>query len=419
MTKATTIVLDASANHSDMDFEMKLRWTSLDKRSEGPTALAFLETIVAISLSIAISRWTGSIAHIVVAAFLSPLMFLRSEASLVMGKKLFERYLVSVNVDRTYWGKIFYSFEVYFPMIVRSIFVRAYSTAANLPAGFSQMPRNIYRQIFLVDSLSEVELVPRTGSLRAQMKVLDINVFGVIPVVFTFFLPVFIATALLTVSFGRETDNNILVTWVWMIILTVPFVFSSVFLSFIFYLIPIFFRISVKAGVWLWLPLLFLAVRAPRNDSSTSEAIQEEATSALGRLLRGLAALSLTYFAWRALVFPTSYNSLLASDFEAIVRAFVLPEGTEPRDLHPWHIASATNAAMTLGMYFFVLDRQARRLHAGHIAQPFAMKSYRAFYWARGIISIYTVACSFYFGLRLLATLEFAGIDWSRTFPWL
>lgn len=388
-------------------------WTSRHT-DNGISVLAIAETVVASALALGVAYWTGTVWHILVAAVFAPLLMLRSEQSVADGKTAFDLYLKKRRqvLARTNSKHIWPIFNLYPMLLWTSFHIRISSTLSHLPKGVPKLPANYFEALFKSDALLNMSLVP--GTLSVQTLVGQQTHYGTLGwlnfAVSVVFVGIF--GGLVFVSDWVEEAGGWLAATLFtgFLFFCLPFVIN-VAASYIFLLFTFWLRWSVKSTAVIWLPIIYLASRMPRGAEATTLAIQEERPSGTAKLIRVTAWLALAFFLWRALIFPSSHDWWQTQDWAAPFLVFILPLGTPPTELNLWHIASGLNAILTLAAFFLVWEKHGR---IGPTARPVtdgARLFYQGYFWLRGLLSIYTVACGLYFAWRATEYLRIAGVN--------
>jgi len=397
-------------------------WTSRTA-SGGLSILAIAETVIASGTSIGIAIYFETVLHILIASLIAPLFMLRSEASVAGAAAAFEKTLDGVKQTVKERGQAFeFPILTLFPrLLIGSIWLRIYHTLANLRPGMARLSGNYSHALVKSDSASGVTLVPDTTTVHDILE--DFTSLPGNPVLATFVGAIFLVPLLLNsyIIMPLLSGGGTLPYLLSIGLAVVQFfLFVCVFIvatGLLFSVLALWLRWSVKSTALIWLPLIYLASRAPRTLASATEAIREERASALAALLRLLAWFSLAFFLWRAVVFPSTAAWWEAQDWAKPLLVFILPLGTEAQELHLWHLASGVSAFLTLVTYYLLWERRGRVDATATEITPGITKLYTGYFWTRGAISIYSIACGLWFaylGVQLIDLPDLSGC----VFPW-
>ncbi len=399
--------------------EFARRWGLTQRSAEGGVSfLAISETLLALSFSLWLVIWWESWWHILASAVVAPIVMLGSEESRKEAAKRFTEWqldpIVGQNFDFPLWS-------LYPRLFASALYVRVSSTLKHLRLGVRQFPRNYTEALIVSDTSGGVRLVPGTPTLPSIIK--TYTPFGNLGLS-TISMCIAFAIILSLFGFGIHyifgDSAPLVVSNIGLLGFIPAFMLAyivGVLFSYIAIFVNFWIKVSVKLSCFVWIPIIYLAIIAPAGVENTIRAIEDERRSALQTVLRVFAWFVLIFTLWRVLIFPSTYEWWLQQDWSDILLVAILPIGTEPSHLNLWHIASGVSAAMTLSFYYFLWDRNARRIERKEVIPTTTLYLYKVFYWIRGLISIYTISCSFYFIAIGANLISISGINWC-IFPW-
>ena len=401
--------------------------------------LIFLETILASMIFLVFAVYAQTIMHIALSAVLAPFLLLRSSESEISGRACFEKFMKEIEVTPHTTSIALKTLILTFA----GLFTRAFFSIFFMKKGIANIPNNLFRIVMQESLFSRLEFVPGTGSIDLILKKMFDKKASLVKYLTVYFLGrIIVILATLSLSFvfvimigfveaGLVTIpyiDNYIIRMLMLLSIVILFIFFATLLvnSFasiaekaiiiICYFFSFWYRLSLKATAVLWLPLVYLAWRAPTMRVSSSDHLLEEKQGALSALFRIIAWVSVVFLLWRAFVFPQFYETWQGFPASEYLDIFVLPIGTRPSSLHPYHIASGLNGIYVLLVYFFFIDGSARKLHDPQIVR-YVDRWYPRYYWSRGAISIYTSVCGLYFAVQGALLLEWPHIAWCP-FPW-
>lgn len=331
---------------------------------------------------------------------------------------------MAVQVNREMGESHVFPWLTLYPVLFfRAFQFRIKHTLRHLNLGMKNMSKNYANALFVDDSIRSVSLVPGTASVPNIIQ--RFTLFGglswdtVARAVFGVFLFVGLVWMLLRVG---QFEASFLIVDAATFLLTlllggVLLYLFGIVSAYVFLIIAFWIRWSVKSTALIWLPLIYLASRAPRSLASATEAIREERASALAALLRLLAWFSLAFFLWRAVVFPSTAEWWLAQEWAAPLLVFILPLGTDAQDLHLWHLASGVSALLTLVTYYMLWERRGRVDVTAAAITPGMTKLYTGYFWTRGVISIYSILCGLWFAYLGVQLIDLPGLS-GCVVPW-
>lgn len=395
-------------------------WTSRSAGG-GVSVLALAETLLAGALTLFIAVRFQTLTHVVLSAAIAPLLMLRSEASVRGAADRFRTRLEGI-------GQKYYDWPIltFFPWLLAQGFgARVYFTLRHLRAGLGNFARNYAVALGKMDVAQRVCLVPETEPVVALIdRHTDRGRLGVSTALDT--LAIAFGLAASAVFFSAFLDAVSESVWVKYLVLLIGIVvltgllleFLGALMAYVVFAIALWVRWSVKSTALIWLPLVCLALRAPKGPEGTAAALREERASALAALVRGIAWFSLAFFLWRALIFPSTLHWWAAQDWAAPLLVFILPLGTDARSLHLWHVASGLGAVVTLAGYYLLWERYGRRADVSAPVPSPVATAYRGLYWLRAAISVYSILCGFYFAAQGARLITLPRIDWCPL-PWL
>ncbi|MEP4197691.1 MAG: hypothetical protein ABJL99_18865 [Aliishimia sp.] len=401
---------------------MNWGWTSRSAQG-GVSVLAVVETSVASVGAIWIAMVFDTFVHVFMSAAIAPLLMLRSDESVASAAYSFGERLKGKFDQEFDWA----IFSLFPGLIFHSFLTRIRYTLRYAHKGVPRLAQNYADALFRTDSAVAPELVPETVSVPDIVdNCTDFGRFNLETIVAAFIL--------LVMFFGGVWLLGVLDPWIGQgglkMVLAVPLTFCAGILAFsagimlvnmmaafVLLFIAIWIRLSVKSTALIWLPLVYLASRAPKSFETAQLAIKEERASALAGIVRVGAWVSLAFFVWRALIFPSTYAWWVAQPWAESLLVFVMPLGTPAQDLHPWHLASGIGAVVTLASYYLIWERYGRDGVTARAVTGGAVLGYQGYYWARGVISVYSIMCGFYFAAIGAKFIALPGVS-NCWFPW-
>jgi hypothetical protein len=391
--------------------------------------------MAAMAVSIGLAIYMQSMLHIAIGACVAPLLLLRTDESVAMGKQLFETLrpkpretsdsdVVTTKGTKKYINELIRL--VY--LIPLSFYVRVYSTVfcsiKNPIGSIMSIRRNWIQSVFCTDiGHHPLELVPGTGKLSRvtwetyKKLLIDKTVnYGRSNITrfFVGFLP-FSYLVLLTCYILRI--SGVVFAGLSMLIVLLPLfnialilcgLFAAEISVFLCVLIAFSYRFNLKSTAFLWLPLLFI----PSKDDSIEKHLKNERKSALARLSRSYSSLVIAFFIAKVFLLPQVidwWNNLPTSK---ILNVWVMPE-----KLHQWHIAGAVGAGLNLVGFFFFYDQAPQKLRSGTWSETFVKNVAVSLKFVINSISIYTILVGIYLTWNAIDFVKFPEIDWNP-FPW-
>lgn len=422
---------------------MRFRSTEESRRNNELTILSVIDTMAAMAVSIGIAIYTQSLLHIAIGACIAPLLLLRTDESVAMGKQLFEKYRPKPNeIDASDGFMMLEMIKLYITELIRfgylvslSLWVRIHSTAFCLiKKPFDSMMsvrKNWIQSVFCTDINHEpLELVPGSGKFLKVITEAFLEREGV---------PIFLLEPHRTLKKGFKvlyvlTTAMLLLSLVFNSLLLVPlgntgtiyrlvvycvaicgalsilfFIKMPLFIKMYFcMLIALSYRLSLKSTAILWLPLLLI----PSENDSIGKHLKNERKSALSKLSRSYSSLVISLFIAKVFLLPQVidwWNNLPTSK---ILNVWVMPE-----KLHPWHIAGAVGAGLNLVGYLFFYDQAPQKLQSGTWSETFVKNVAVSLKFVINSILIYTIPAAIYITWKAIDFVKLPKFHWNP-FPW-
>jgi hypothetical protein len=368
---------------------MKWRSTVDSVRNNEITALAVIETLIASTLALwlAHSIWHNWIPFFVACA-LAPLLLLRTERSTRSALQWYDHAAGAIagRLPRAEETNIFIIllvllptltlFSLLLPLTIRVAATALVSIRHPLEA-IAAIPRNWTRVAFCMDVSHPPEII---AGIEAASELPD-------------------KLRRFRISYLSKSSEP-----------------ASKLVMVFFYTFSLPYRYSLKATAVVWLPLLWIVphITAPRPLMTRLKLIHR---SSWGRFVAAVSLTTLVMFVLKLLVF----HVVRSSDewWAALHVADVVDEFVAPYSIPLWQIASVTNAALAIGMYF--VASHVLILTEDNAPLPFfAVCDVFTRYGAalRAAVSLYTSSCMLYIMASQVRQFSLAPIG-DRVFPWL
>jgi hypothetical protein len=389
---------------------MRIFSTDQSVASSEPTVLALVETLAAVAISVGIAVRYETLAHVAVSCFIAPLLLMRSSESVTLGIRWFNK-LRPTKPERA--GNPFLPGWQYLKTLVLSIAIKFAATARHPIKGIQCIPTNWVRVVLCTDLGTSVELVPGIGPAYDTLKgcVTDDD-----PYEFGALLAgvIFAAAVVFAIHYWvRPWSENILwQAFFWFLEFSFSLSWSILALGLACYVVAYFYRLSLKSTALIWLPLVYVVYTTFDRSVALSVQLEEMRESALWKLTRLLAWVTLALLISKITVLPTSIEWWNSQSWAKVLNVYVMPN-----EIHPWHIATGLNAAITLLGFFYFLDRAPRRIREGIWSESTVLRAVQVFTLTRGLISIYTILVGLY--LTVIAARAMNWPLWSgKLVPW-
>ncbi len=367
---------------------MRLYATPESVEREEISLLAIAETILAMSISVGIALYYGTVTHILISAAIAPFLLLRSKESTEIGLDIAESSINSIIKLYDMMKKLVGHGEsdvlnliislIIIPIICPLCLCYAKTTAicisfaSNPSLCIRMIPKNLKKYSCAVDLFIAPELVPD------QHRSVIFSKFGIVSIYD--FIYVSIIKKHDRTKEGEAIGTVILVIFA-----------CAIFLPLI---IPaILYRISLKSTALLWCPLILVLSPLANDPRSFKLAFTDVVQLETQRIRRWFSAAVFALFCAKlAVLWCWLEVSELWSRIPhvEIVNRYIVPQG-----LPWWQVASAVNALITFYVYFYIKD-QARRIEAGAETPPLAVvRTIDGWTVVQRILSFYTIFCTF------------------------
>jgi hypothetical protein len=449
---------------------MRLFSTEESRRNNEVTVLAIIETLLAMVASIAVAVYTKSLLHIAIGACVAPLLLLRTDKSIALGKRLFEKYkpdwysvkkiealighdndfLSNCNASddsRPFKNRLLYAVYDYFCVIkyfVNLLFLALLVTfkfllmfaisfgvrvVATLAISLSDpiltmksIRSNWLRNAFCTDAVTTAELIPgggpvsRTvadtaeGEFEPDVWYFRSNLKGVI--LYMVYGGIFAAiptfASLVFIGFHESFVFVTKVFYMYSLVCLFMLFLNGLHNILMAFLVAFIYRFSIKSTAILWLPLLFI----PNEVFSIGSGLKTEHRNAWSSLTRNYSLCVLALFFGKVFLLPTVIDWWNTLPFTKVLNVWVMPNV-----IHPWHIASVFLAVMNLGSYYFFFDPAPRNLEEGTWSPSFVENTFVAIKFVTATVSIYTIWVGIYLTWKAVLVAKYPEFDW-RLFPW-
>lgn len=375
---------------------VKWGWRNRTARG-GVSVLAAVETILACGASFYLAYAYEALIHIAISAAIAPFLMLRSPASIEDAANRFNAF-ISQKSAKTHKFPLF---SLYPQLLLSALYYRVRSVIFNLKEGMPRVAQNYADALLRTEAISEVSLMPNTASvddiIDGLTKFGDSNEL--------FFIKYCIIVVILSISsyvilgisdyLGYFETNTSFFIFIIMSV-AASILALNLLSSNIFWFLAFWFRLSVKSTAIIWVPLIYLASKAPKSFANAKTAIIEERQSDYAGLIRVFAWFSLCLFLFRVFVFPSMAGWWQQQVWAQPLLVFLLPVGAKPDDLHPWHLASGVTAVLTLTTYYLIWEAYGRPRETRKPVGAKIARAYLVYFWMRGILSIYLIGWGFW-----------------------
>lgn len=422
------------------DKQPKWYWCAAGAKTEDDlSALAVLETILAIGLTTAIGVWLNWWEYLLLASMVAPFLLLRTERSVNLGIALFNpavRWSTSKlpGVVQFKWHPSFFGsvrslaivtmgllwsltlHALYYTLIpLVSMGIKVFATASCVLLhplqSIAAIPGNWKRACLHVDSTKGLELMPgvdlfphgplflaRMNESMLQQKMSFMGLFRTI-----FCLPKVQQEGHVVPLFLQQSS----LIWQWS-------VYTFLALVVLFFLVPSivplviivvamiaahvlawWYRWSLKSTAIVWLPLLYIAADvAPRNWSAERR-LRTIYTSAMGKVARAYAVVVAVLLLVKFGAQVVSYKAIAALE-QRHEWLRVLEPLVRPIDVPVWQVCSLVNAFAAWGIYFFSDWQLRKREYDEGWADKTVDYCLSGTILARWGITVYTSFCTLY-----------------------
>ncbi len=356
-----------------------MRWRStIESVEEGEvSALAILETVLAMALSLGIVHWTGSWAHVLVSACVAPLLLLRTEQSTGLGLELFGKAKTQL-IDRfnKYAPK---NHLVYIPFAIITI-LPSYALVsflcritATLVTVFRApllsvhaIPVNWRRLSLMIDTGCPPEIMPGIeGSDRPDV---------VESLRFSAFRSVFSVDDLESVL--EKVARGLL----------------GFAIGVILFLPSFFYRFSLKSTSLVYLPLIWLVSGPKLSEGSQKDYVEDLVESAFERIARYWAVVVLGVFT----LLPLTYIALQAAPPVWGRSGFIKDYFVPIEIINSWHVTRSLSAAIAIGVFCWAYEIVRKRIKKGHAPASWQVNLIWCLKMLQKACALWTIGCGIY-----------------------
>jgi hypothetical protein len=374
-----------------------------------PTIMALFETLLAIALSTGIAVWYQTFAHIAFGACVAPLLLMRSPVSIAQGVGWFKKIIPEDPVDG---DDPFLTGSRFLRILVLSAAIKIAATVSHPIKGVRNIPSNWFRVVLCTDLRTSVELLPGLGSARETLEnsTTDkkLGDFGFLLIATTLF------GTIGTVIFGVGLWFGSIISTILCGVIGFIFLFATLIfaLGLACFLVAYLYRLSLKSTAIVWLPLLYVVHTAFDENVNLSVQLDEMRQSALWRLIRAISWMTLVLLAAKVAILPTIIDVWDSQPWASVVNVYVMPN-----KIHPWHVATGLNSAISLFGFYYFVDRAPRRMVEGIWSTSGVLHLLQAFTLVRGLISIYTISVGLYLTVAAAESMRWPVWSW-KFVPW-
>jgi hypothetical protein len=383
---------------------MRIWSTEQSVAKNEPTIMALAETLLAVAISVGIAIRYQTLTHVALGACIAPFLLMRSPESVALGVRWFN-YVKPKQLSES--ANPFFVGWAYLRILVSSVVVKIAATVRHPVKGVQSIPANWVRVVLCTDLRTPVELVPGVGPAQKTLSEITTYRRGSS---FSFLLLATIVTAGLVVATRYlSRSDSWFASWLEGLITPVATIFA---LGLACYVVAYLYRLSLKSTALVWLPLVYVVRATFDNTVKLSVQLDEIRRSALWKLIRILAWITLALLAWKILILPNAIELWNSQPWTRILNVYVMPD-----EIHPWHLATGLNAAITLFGFYYFLDRAPRRLREGIWNESPVLRGVQIFTFIRGTISIYTIFVGLLLTVRAAQSMNWPA--WSgKLIPW-
>ena len=400
-----------------------MRWVSTPEsvRNGEVSALACLETLVAMGIAVWVIWRFDTLVPLAISVMVAPLLLLRTQESMELCARLIEKmffffdWLLDWFPDDKRSRKfgtitaglilaIFILFLVAFVALMPFAIAMWTAAARALStfrvflqkplATFRSIPRNWRRVVLCLDSALLPELVPGTETGEVALpEHKDLVKFRAKEIKRIF-------------STLRPAENPSLIARLIML----PFVLLAAFMIAVACFPSLAYRLSLKTTSLIYLPIVFLGKGTAAGTRELSLLLRSTCDSELERVQRSYAWFVVVFFTALPITLFIGSQKTTIPWLPTVLNQYFWP-GNE---IGVWHISRSLAALITLGL-FFAASKIKIRYEEGLIKNPDGV-----LYWmtmasrVRTIASLFTIACGIW--------LVNKGVDWSDLpglrWPW-
>ena len=356
------------------------------------SALAALETALAVAISIGIFHYTGSLLHIVISVLITPFLLLRTQRSTEAGLRWFDKlFTLAFELEGRLLGRdpgtVADAIRVIFlrtpSMIGISIGVRIAATfwafVQEPLESIRAIPQNWWRIAFATDFAHPPEIMPGV-ELHVKLESADPNDY-------------YLFSGAISEFYGQELSVSERSFGTLIIV--------SLFLPSILY------RLSLKSTSVLYLPFIWI-IHAPRESENQRKLlIRELVESHLERVKR--------IYAWFVLFVLTLAPAYLLAFEPSLRNQFpdhLLWNYFAPiHKLSSWHLSRSLSALLTLVMFFLANKALIRADNTDSKITPTTTLLIQSGVKIRGFLSLWTIGCGLFI---LLSQIDFESlrVEW-------
>jgi hypothetical protein len=168
----------------------------------------------------------------------------------------------------------------------------------------------------------------------------------------------------------------------------------------------------LKSTAIIWLPLVYVAHTTFDKTVPLSVQLQEIRKSALWKLIRVISWVTIALLVFKVVILPTMIDVWNSQPWAGVLNIYVMPN-----EIHPWHIATGLNSAITLLGFYYFLDRAPRRIFEGVWKEAGVLRTLQIFIFVRGMISMYTISVGLYLTVIAAERMKWPAWSW-RIVPW-
>lgn len=368
------------------------------------TVLAIIETILAMSISVGVAVWFGTLKHIAVAACVTPLLLLRTRESVERGLRWYKKSSLwwAKSVERSCALFIDWAFS---PKKVMIVWV-----ASPIWVAIGSLALLLYSFVVVV-----IPIVVRAAATVTVVAVHPIRSVTNIP-------SNWLATSVGLDSFhppeimpGSEKDGDVsfraaLRAWH---DVKGNFMKAPTGLLLVLLFIPaLVYRWSLKSTALIWSPLIYVLHSTFEKGTSLLFRLESITTLGLYRVIRWYSGIVLLMFAAKLWLFFAW--SRLAYWWAELPGVNLLNLYVVPTEVPAWHITAVFNALVAFVIYL-VADHELFKLKRDLPVSEKAVDGFiRGATFVRGLSSIYTIGCTLWVTVDAARQMPWPGVG-----PWL
>jgi len=389
---------------------MKLYSDKQSIKNDVITIVSIIESIIAVAFSIILATYLDTIFYIAVGVCVAPLLLMRSKKSMDLGIELHEFLTCKVNNIYGKLGKFVKEniiFDIFFyPFyILASFIIRIFATCRHPIEGIKSIPNNWKTVVLCTDSWSFPELIPGTGVLIPKHPDENTNLnFSTkvkLGIVFICFI-------------SAEMFHDLSVAFPVLIIFSV-FLYALGVLELIVVIgwlacvvVAWLYRFSLKSTSLIWFPLVYVSHKTFRRDMCIELHIDIFKDSAVQKLSRAIAWLTIFLFLIKILLLPQFIETWNQLPWTKILNVYIMPNR-----IHLWHLVAFANAVFAQVFYFFLVDPFAKMLEKGMWKKEVILRVVKFYIFFSSLLSIYTIFIGIYLTVKASRDMEFPVFDLS------